>query len=443
MARAGGWIALMVGLGALALSVWWLVRPAAESAPAPRPPFVLPVTLCTLERGELRPRAALTGTVRAARRAELAFEVDGTLRELAAEEAQAVEQGARLARLDDRDEELALAAAEAALALAQREQELLVAGEREEEKRRLEAVLAAARAEEELARSEVGRGEKLLESRVISESEQDRRTSELSVAEKRRVAAEEQHARALAGTRQEDLAIAAARVDEARASVETARHALEKTRLLAPWSGRVVRRHVSSGAFVSSGDPVYELVDLDHLEVHVDVPGHLAERLGSATRASVRVPGADARLETELDALVPAADEAARSFRAILRLAPEDNRLGLLKPGMFLDVELLLEPVPDALLAPSDAVLAGERGPYVVRAAAGSGGSAERPALVAELVPVRVLARDGGRAAIEGLASALAPGDRLVLTGADNAFPGAALAARDPAGDAPAAAGPR
>jgi RND family efflux transporter MFP subunit len=432
MGRAGGWIAMTVGLGALGLAVWWLVRPAAETAAPPPPPFVLPVTLCTLERGELRPRAALTGTVRAARRAELAFEVDGTLRELAAEEAQPVERGACLARLDDRDEELALAAAEAALALAQREQELLQAGEREEEKRRLEAVLAAARAEEELARSEVERGEKLLESRVISESEQDRRVAEQQVAEKRRVAAEEQHARALAGTRLEDLAIASARVDEARASVATARHELEKTRLLAPWSGRVVRRHVSSGAFVSSGDPVYELVDLDHLEIHVDVPGRLAERLGSTTTASVRVPGADEVLETELDALVPAADEAARSFRAILRLSPEDNRLGLLKPGMFLDVELLLEPVPDALLAPSDAVLSSERGPYVVRAAPQSGANGAKPALVAELVPVRVLAQDAGRSAIEGTAAALAPGDALVLIGADNAFPGATLAPKEP-----------
>jgi RND family efflux transporter MFP subunit len=443
-------MAVTVGLGALGLSVWWLVRPAAESAAAPPPPFVLPVTLCRVERGELRPRAELTGTVRAARRAELAFEIDGTVRALEAEEAEAVEQGALLARLENADEELALAAAEAALALAQREQELLVAGEREEEKRRLAAVVEAARAEEELARSEVERGEKLLESRVISESEQDRRVSEQRVAEKRRVAAEEQHARALAGTRAEDLAIAAARVDEARSRVATARHELEKTALHAPWSGRVVRRFVSPGAFVSSGDPVYELLDLDHLEVHVDVPGRLADRLGSSTRASVRLPGTAGALETELDALVPAADEAARSFRAILRLAPEDNRLGLLKPGMFLDVELVLEPVKDALLAPSDAVLAGEGGTYVVRAVPGSGnegtsdgGAAKKEALLAELVPVRVLAQHGGRSAIEALATALAPGDALVLTGADNAFPGAALAPREPSTSEDGAGGAR
>lgn len=52
----------------------------------------------------------------------------------------------------------------------------------------------------------------------------------------------------------------------------------------------------------------------------------------------------------------------------------------------------------------------------------------ERP----ELVPVRALAQDGRRSAIEALGSALPRGDALVLTGVDDAFPGAALAPREP-----------
>jgi hypothetical protein len=78
-----------------------------------------------------------------------------------------------------------------------------------------------------------------------------------------------------------------------------------------------------------------------------------------------------------------------------------------------------------------------------VRAAPGPGGGSDEPALVAELVPVRVLAQDAGRAAIEALTGALAPGDRLVLTGADNAFPGAALAPRAPEGGTVGPGGPR
>lgn len=423
MRSTGGFLALFLGLAALGAAVWWLMRPATAEAVAPRPPFVLPVTSARIETGTLSPEVALTGTVRAARRAELAFEVAGTVRELFAEEAGTVTAGSALASLDARDEELELASARAALELARRELDLAVAGERPEEVRRLAAVLAAARAEEALARSEVERGEKLLAERVLSQSEQDRRLAQLSVAEKRRVAVEEEHARALAGTRAEDLAIARARVDQAEARAASAEHALEKTRLLAPWSGTVVRRHVSSGDFVASGAAVFELVDLEHLEVHVEVPGRLAAELGARPRARIGGTGGT-QLETEIDALVPAADEDARSFRAILRLEAAER--GVLRPGMFLDVTVLLTPLENALLAPADAVLAGEQGSYVVRAQPGPGEQGH----VAEFVPVRVLARHAGQAALEALTVPLAAGDTLVLTGADNAFPGATLAVR-------------
>jgi multidrug efflux pump subunit AcrA (membrane-fusion protein) len=429
MSRATWSLALFLGLAALAAALAFVLREQPEAADAAPPPFTLPVTLCSVERGDLEPRVRLSGTVRAARRASLAFEVAGTIVEVAAEEAEAVEAGALLARLERTDEELELAAAEAALALALRQQELLVAGERDEEKRRLAAVLDSARAEEELAQSEVARGEKLLESRVLSESVQDRAVSLLRVAEKRRAAAEEELARALAGTRPEDLAIAAARVDEARTRVDAARHGLRKTELRSPWSGRVVERRVSAGDYVDSGAPVYELVDLEHLEIHVDVPGSLAGRLESRAGARVSLAGAEA-FESEIDALVPAADEAARSFRAVLRLGAGDAGLALLRPGQFVGLEVRLAPVRDALLVPSDAILAGEEGARVVRVAAGPVGPDGRAARMAEFVPVRVLAEDAGRSALE---ARLAPGNLLVLTGADAAFPGVLLLERAPA----------
>jgi HlyD family secretion protein len=438
MRSPGGWLAVVLGLGSIAAATWFLRRPNAEAAPAPRPPFVLPVTLARVEQGELRPRALLTGTVRAAQRARLAFEVSGTVRELAAEEAQRVEGGSVLARLDRADEELELASAEAALALAVREQELLLAGEREEEKRRLVAVLESAKAEEDLARSEVGRGEKLLASRVVSESEQDRRVSELRVAEKRRAAVEEQLARALSGTRAEDLAIAAARVDQAAARVATARHGLAKTELRAPWGGSVLQRFVSAGDYVASGDALFELADLEHLEIHLDVPGRLAPRLGAEMSARVRAPGTERGFETALDALVPAADEAARSFRGIVRLGPGDEGLADLRPGMFVDLELLLEPIRGALLVPSDCILVGEAGARVVRAVAAPPGPDGQAQRTGEFVAVRVVAADGGRSAIEPVDGALAAGDEVLLSGVDGAFPGVPLLVRP----APAAGGP-
>ena len=437
----------VVGVVVLASAGWWLSQPAVlEAEEGGRPPFMLPVTLTTLERGDIQPRAPLSGTVRARRRARLGFDTEGLLERIEKQEADRVEAGALLARLGSADEELELASAEAALTLAERELELLQAGEREEEKRRLLAVLEAARAEAQLTQWEVERGEKLLVDRIISQADQDKRLTEFQAADKRRAAAEEDYQRALAGSRPEDLAIAEARLAQAQARVETAQHEVEKTSLVAPFAGAIVERFVSEGDYVSAGAPVFELVDLDHVEVHVEVPGRLAARLGPGTGVRITLSReSDFELERELDATIPAADEASRGFRAIVRLTAADDPGGRLRPGMFVEVELLQEPIQDSLLLASDAILANERGSYVVRArraaspsaadhepSAASSGPPMPPGWVADFVPVRVLGEVDALSAIVSLGPPLEVGDRIVLVGADNAFPGAPLLVRDP-----------
>ncbi len=430
MQRWIGWIVAGIGTVVLVLVGLWMAQPdhAAEGGAATRP-FVVPVTLATLERGDLRPQVSLRGPVRAGRRAKLGFDTSGIISELVVVEADIVEGDATLARLHRGDEEHELASAEAAFALAQRQHDLLLAGERDEEKRRLYAVLEATRAEAELARLEVERGAKLLEDRILSQSDQDRRMTASNAAEQRRAAAKEEYEQALAGARSEDLAIAAARVDEARARVSSAKHLLGKTELVAPWTGSIVQRFVSVGDYVSAGDPVFELVDLENLEVHIEVPARFAPRLGSHSDARLRIDGESGfAINKPIAATIAAADESARSFRAIVRLNATDDGGRHLKPGMFVRAEVDLGTVEDALLVASDCVLANENGTYVVRAVAAEGGEG---GLAAEFVPVRVLAQAEGRSAIASESVDLAAGDRIVLTGGDNAFPGATLVAHE------------
>lgn len=426
-----GWMTAGLGIAALLTSIWWLQRPdpmAAEADSGFR--FVLPVTLTHVERDTLQPVAELTGNVRAARRAVLSFETEGLVESLKVDEADRVEKGAVLATLSAGDERHGLAAAQAALRLAERELELLQAGEREEEKQRLKAVLEAAQAESDLAIHEVERGQKLLDERILSESEQDVLRMQHRAADKRRVAAEQTYARAVAGTRAENLAIARARVDERQVRVATAQHNLEKTELKAPWSGAIVLRQISVGAYVSSGEGVFELVDLENLEVHLEIPGRFAPRLSRGGRVRLSIPGdEDNAFETELDATIQAADELARSFRAIARLsAKEANQAGL-RPGLFCHARLFFEPLVDVLCVPSDAIMASERGMHLVRARSESGAGGH-PSLTAEFVAVRIVAEAQDRCAIEALAAPLYEGDAICLVGADNAFPGAPLLSR-------------
>ncbi len=444
MKAIAGWIVAIVGAVALGVAGWWLTHSeAADGDEGPGFAFVLPVTLGRAELRDVRPRARLTGTVRSARRANLAFDAAGLVETIDADEGEAVTAGHVLARLGRRDEELELAAAQAALVSAERELALLEAGEREEEIRRLEAELEAARAATELAKLEVERGKKLLEEAVISQAEQDVRETAYRAANRKEAAAFELHSKAVAGSRPEDLAIAEARVAEAAARVSTAEHDLAKTELVAPWAGTVTRRDLSPGDYASAGASVFELVDLEHLEVHVEVPGHYASRIGEDAEVILSLASAEElSLRTALDTTIPAADELSRSFRGIVRLEVGEVSAGILRPGDFVQVELLLEAFLRALAVPSDCVLVGEHGAVVVRAAPAPPPDGDAPpgppppTLVAEFVPVHVLAQADGYTAVETLGPPLSPGDSIVLAGADNAYPGAALSA-GPSGPPP------
>lgn len=433
MARFSGLFTLLVGLAALAGAIWWLQRPpAAADAEAPRPPFVLPVTLAELERDTLEPSVLLTGTVRSPARAELAFEVDGVLVSLDVREVDRFEAGRVVAKLRATDEELALAQAEADARYAERELDLLLAGTRAEELDRLVAELAERAAAEDLARTDLKRGRQLVEDKVISQADLDEREATLAGAVARKEAKAAELAEARAGARDEDVAIARARVAQAHARVETARGELAKTEIVAPSAGIVLRRLAAVGDYLAAGTPVLEVIDLAEIQVELEIPGRAARDIAADSTVSLTaddLPGWS--LATTLDARAPAADEASRNFTGYVRFDAEDEVLGVLEPGMFVRARVALAPLRDALVAPSDAIRRVAEGTLVARAVPGPAGADGRPSLVAELVPVQVLAVEGTRSAVAALDPALDPplaaGDKLVVTGVDRAFPGAPL----------------
>ena len=430
MNRWTGRVSVLIGLAALAGAAWWLRSGRSGPPPADeRPPYVLPVTLAEIVREDLQPTTRLTGSVRAPSRASLAFRVEGLLTSLEVREAENFQAGQRLASIAAVGEELELAAARAGETLALRSLEKLQAGVRQEEKDRLQARLEAARAQERLARMEVERAEKLPSDRFMSQAELDRLRTAHTAATASARAAEREWDQAEAGTREEDLAIARAQLEVARARVALAQENLAKTTLTAREDGVVLRRMASPGDWLDRGQGVLEVVNLGELEIDVEIPGRVAPLLADQARVRVTV---DERpelvLEARLTARIPAADERSRNFRGIIRLHGESAGIEHLQPGMFVRVEVDLATHEGALVVPSDAVRETDNGPILVRALPQME-EGEAP-FVAEWVPVRLLGVSAEHTAVQALQHELTPGDRVVVVGVDLAFPAAPLLPR-------------
>jgi len=92
--------------------------------------------------------------------------------------------------------------------------------------------------------------------------------------------------------RKPQLAAAAAAVNSARAKLEQAELALQRTRIRAPYRGRILGKQVSLGQYVSAGTALAEIYAVDFLEV--------ALPLNSSQQALVELPDPFAPAKAEL-----------------------------------------------------------------------------------------------------------------------------------------------
>ena len=246
------------------------------------------VTTAPVELRAMPKSLLITGSLEADESALVASDGAGRVVKTFVERGDRVTKGAILARLDTSD--AALAAAEAS------------------------ASAKAARAQEEHAKLERQRAERLFQRQVISEAERDRLGAS------------------------SDTAIASASAASARAARASKQIADGIVR--APFDGVVVERFVSVGEYVMPGARVVELVDRDPMRVELDVPEAMALRLkqGDAVKFSVLpVPGREFRATVQF--LGPVLDQKSRHRHVEAIVEDSDERL---VPGMFVTTRLVL-----------------------------------------------------------------------------------------------------
>lgn len=171
--------------------------------------------------------------------------------------------------------------------------------------------------------------------------------------------------KAIDGASQEDLDVATAQVDVRLAEIAEVDAALRKTEIRAPFAGRVGLRGVSLGASVSPATLITTLSDDASLKLECSVPERLVSSLHSGSRfdVSVRSRNGEVRRTASVYAVDPAVDPTTRTVRLRARIEKPGPDV---RPGMFADVDIELERIPDAILVPSEAVTQDMSGATVV-----------------------------------------------------------------------------
>jgi RND family efflux transporter MFP subunit len=145
----------------------------------------------------------------------------------------------------------------------------------------------------------------------------------------------------------------------------------EAATLTAPFSGTVYRTEFKKGEMVRVGDPILWLADLTRLRVRANIDQVDLGRVREGQRMRVNSNAyPDRRWSARVSELVP--HVIVRDNRSVSEaLALVDPPTDGLVPGMNVDVDVIVDDVPDALQVPAAAVYTEDGRPFVYRVAQG------------------------------------------------------------------------
>jgi multidrug efflux system membrane fusion protein len=365
--RMLGLLVVLAGLAGLA--AWWALKPGAER-PSRRPADAsVTVRVDTVTRGDMPEILDGLGTVTALSTVTVKTQINGNLTEVAFHEGQAVKKGDFLAQIDPRPYQAALDQAEGQLA-------------------RDEALLAQ-------ARIDLARFEKLMTQDSIARQQVDTQGALVK----------------------QDEAI----VRSDKAAVDTATINLNYCHIVSPTDGRVGLRLVDPGNYVQTSDAggIVVITQMQPMSVIFPLPQdtipQFIPKLRAGTPMTVLAYDRNATKLLATGTLTTVDNQIDTTTGTVKLRATFPNEDELLFPNQFVNIKLVTDTLHDATLMSSAGVQMGVPGTYTYVANA-DGTVSVRPVKLGPADAQRVVVREG-----------LAPGDKVVVDGADRLRDGAKI----------------
>lgn len=160
----------------------------------------------------------------------------------------------------------------------------------------------------------------------------------------------------------EEYDIALADLQTAKAQTQLIRAQLAKTSVLAPFSGRIGLRSISTGEYLTPTTTVARLVNLNPAKVTFSIPEKYAGSVKVNTTFTFTIAGSEKVYSGKVYAIEPGIETATRTLQFRARAANPD---GELLPGIFAKINLPLSSIKDAILIPTEAIVPIQNGKKV------------------------------------------------------------------------------
>ncbi len=267
------------------------------------PAHLKTVVAQTVARTQKQPTLVLTGSIEAAQEAVVSSKVAGRVASVAVDNGDAVSAGQTLFQLDDSDYRNALTISQAALAKAQ--------------------------ASLESARNDYKRSKSLFDASALSAKDLEGAQTALDVAQ--------------------------ADAGSAGAAVESASDSLQNTSVSSPISGVAADCSVKIGQFLSPGTALLKVEGISTVRAVVNVEQNDLAAIKTGLAAKVTTDAYSGHtFDGTVEAINPVAGASTRVFETKIRVANSDQ---LLRPGMFVKVEIETGAPVSVIAVPQNAVV--------------------------------------------------------------------------------------
>jgi HlyD family secretion protein len=204
--------------------------------------------------------------------------------------------------------------------------------------------------------------------------------------------------------KQQTLKSAAGQLESAKGKYLGATAQLSYSEIRSPIDGVVADRSLYPGEMAAAGTPLLTVMDTSQVIARSHIPQPEAALLKVGDHATITVPGQDDRIDGKITVVSPALDPNSTTVEVWVQIK---NAGQILKAGTSVQVSMLAQTIPDALIIPSAALLTAQDGTTSVMQVSADNHANQKA--------VKVGVHQGDSLQIvEGLQ----PGDRVVASGA-------------------------
>jgi multidrug efflux pump subunit AcrA (membrane-fusion protein) len=304
---------------------------------------VAPVTQGLIEEKIIR-----TGDIAPNAQVTIFSKVQGWVGKINVREGDLVKTGQVLVTLDSREAEAAVAQAQASLEAGRARLKQVQATSEET----VQSQIQQTKANMELAQADLKRAQELQEKNFIARQQLDEARMKYNVAKAN-------YDLALNSIRQKtwenDIALAEAQVNQAKATLEFNKAQLANLIILSPMNGGITKRYVDPGTMVKDTTSILTLMDFTEMKMVVNVIEREFIHLQKGQPVKITVTAFPDRVFTgRIEVITPALELQSRT--AEIQISIPNPGL-VLKPGMFGRAEILLRSNPQAVLIPIQSLI--------------------------------------------------------------------------------------